>query len=82
MPADKGWSRGFDEPIALPNGKKLLTLKDAIAWLAKGPEGRARHEAGSSRRALRNSSCGEQRPDDLRLDGHDAGDQSASRQGV
>jgi hypothetical protein len=29
------WSRRFDEPIILPNGKKLLTLKDAIAWLAK-----------------------------------------------
>ena len=29
------WSRRFDEPIELPNGKKLQTLKDAIAWLAK-----------------------------------------------
>jgi len=29
------WSRRFDEPIKLPNGKKLVTLKDAIAWLAK-----------------------------------------------
>ena len=29
------WSRRFDEPIILPNGKKLMTLKDAIAWLAK-----------------------------------------------
>jgi len=29
------WSRRFDEPIILPNGKKLLTLKGAIAWLAK-----------------------------------------------
>jgi hypothetical protein len=28
-------SRRFDEPIILPNGKKLMTLKDAIAWLAK-----------------------------------------------
>jgi hypothetical protein len=33
--AAKGWTRRFDEPIVLPNGKKLLTLKDAIAWLAK-----------------------------------------------
>jgi len=29
------WSRRFDEPIILPNGKKLVTLKEAIAWLAK-----------------------------------------------
>jgi len=28
------WSRRFDEPIPPPNGKKLRTLKDAIAWLA------------------------------------------------
>jgi hypothetical protein len=35
MPAPKGWSRRFDEPIELPDGKKLRTLKDAIAWLAK-----------------------------------------------
>jgi hypothetical protein len=30
-----GWSRKFDEPIELPDGRKLRTLKDAIAWLAK-----------------------------------------------
>jgi hypothetical protein len=29
------WSRRFDEPIELPDGKKLRTLKEAIAWLAK-----------------------------------------------
>jgi hypothetical protein len=29
------WRRRFDEPIELPNGWKLVTLKDAIAWLAK-----------------------------------------------
>jgi hypothetical protein len=29
------WSRRFDEPIELPDGRKLRTLKDAIAWLAK-----------------------------------------------
>jgi hypothetical protein len=35
MPATKGWSRRFDEPIKLPDGRKLRTLKEAIAWLAK-----------------------------------------------
>jgi hypothetical protein len=29
------WSRAFDAPIVLPDGRKLRTLKDAIAWLAK-----------------------------------------------
>ena len=30
-----GWSRKFSEPIELPNGRRLVTLRDAIAWLAK-----------------------------------------------
>jgi hypothetical protein len=29
------WSRRFDEPIELPDGRKLRTLKEAIAWLAR-----------------------------------------------
>ena len=29
------WSRRFDEPILLPNGRKLRTLREAINWLAK-----------------------------------------------
>jgi hypothetical protein len=29
------WHRKFDEPIELPDGRKLRTLKEAIAWLAK-----------------------------------------------
>ena len=30
-----GWSHKFSEPIELPDGKKLITLQDAITWLAK-----------------------------------------------
>jgi hypothetical protein len=29
------WSARFDEPIKLPNSGKIVTLKDAISWLAK-----------------------------------------------
>ena len=29
------WSRRFNEPIELPDGRKLKTLAEAIAWLAK-----------------------------------------------
>jgi hypothetical protein len=29
------WSRRFEEPILLPDGRKLRTLRDAITWLAK-----------------------------------------------
>jgi hypothetical protein len=31
MPVTKGWHRCFDEPIPLPRGRQLVTLKDAIA---------------------------------------------------
>ena len=30
-----GWSRKFDEPIPLPNGRKLVTLKDAGDFITK-----------------------------------------------
>jgi hypothetical protein len=29
------WSTRFAPPITPPNGRKHVTLKDAIAWLAK-----------------------------------------------
>jgi hypothetical protein len=27
---DTGWSRAFDEPIPLPRGRQLVTLKESI----------------------------------------------------
>jgi hypothetical protein len=32
---EKGWSRPFDNPIPLPGGAVLKTLKEAVAYLAK-----------------------------------------------
>jgi hypothetical protein len=32
---EKGWSRPFDDPIPLPGGAVLKTLKEAIAYRAK-----------------------------------------------
>jgi hypothetical protein len=29
------WSRRFEEPIELPDGRKLKTLAEAMVWLAK-----------------------------------------------
>jgi hypothetical protein len=29
------WGLRFDEPIVLPDGKKLSTLREAIAYLSK-----------------------------------------------
>jgi hypothetical protein len=34
----KGWSRKFDEPIPLPKGKPLLTLRDAASYITKLPK--------------------------------------------
>jgi hypothetical protein len=32
--ARDGWSRRFDEPILLANGRKLVTLRDAGDYIA------------------------------------------------
>ena len=32
------WSREFEDPITLPNGRKLLTLKDAADYIMKLPK--------------------------------------------
>jgi hypothetical protein len=37
------WSRHFDEPIPLPRGRELVTLKDAGTYITKLPK--AEHEA-------------------------------------
>jgi ATP dependent DNA ligase domain len=41
--ADRGWQPRFDEPIPLPRGRQLLTLRDAGAYITKLPK--AEHEA-------------------------------------
>jgi hypothetical protein len=33
-----GWSRKFDEPIALADGRKLVTLRDAADYITKLPK--------------------------------------------
>lgn len=38
-----GWSRKFDEPITMPNGRHLVTLKNAGAFITKLPK--AEHTA-------------------------------------
>ena len=32
------WSREFEHPITLPDGRKLLTLKDAADYITKLPK--------------------------------------------
>jgi hypothetical protein len=38
-----GWSRKFEEPIPLPKGKPLITLRDAANYITMLPK--AEHEA-------------------------------------
>ena len=33
-----GWARPFDDPILLPGGRELLTLRDAAAYIMKLPK--------------------------------------------
>jgi hypothetical protein len=43
------WSTPFDDPIVLPNGRKLITLKDAATlrhWLAEKGVGLAGMASG------------------------------------
>ena len=47
-----GWGREFDEPIALPDGRKLIVLRDAASYItalrkkeADAPEWQAAIEA-------------------------------------
>ncbi len=41
--ADRGWKRGFDEPIPLPRSRHLVTLEDAGNYITRLPK--AEHEA-------------------------------------
>jgi hypothetical protein len=39
----KGWQRAFDDPIPLPRGRQLMTLRDAAEYITKLPK--AEHDA-------------------------------------
>ena len=44
------WDQRFDEPIPLPNGGELVTLKDAATYITKPPK--AEHDADEWRAAM------------------------------
>jgi hypothetical protein len=46
-----GWSRKFDEPIPLPKGRQLVTLKDAGTYITKLPK--AEHTAAEWQTAMK-----------------------------
>jgi hypothetical protein len=42
--AKRGWSRPFEDPIDLPAGRTLLTLKNAVDYIMKLPKAEQKHE--------------------------------------
>jgi hypothetical protein len=44
------WSAKFDDPIILPDGRKLLTLRDAATYIIELPK--AQHEAAEWQAAM------------------------------
>ncbi len=45
------WSRRFDDPIVLPNGRKFITLKDAADYIIALPK--AEHDAPQWQAAMK-----------------------------
>jgi hypothetical protein len=76
------WSTRFDEPIKLPDGRKLITLKDAGNYITKLPK--AEHDAAEWQAAMEAlllvATLGG--PDDVRADRYHAGDQPAQARRV
>jgi hypothetical protein len=46
---ERGWSRPFDDPIVLPDGRRLVTLQDAADYIMKLPK--AEHKTTAWRTA-------------------------------
>src|SRR4029077_747306 len=44
MASKGGWQRRFDDPIPLPRGRQLVTLKDAADYIMKLPKAEQNHE--------------------------------------
>jgi hypothetical protein len=46
--SERGWQREFEDPIPVPDGKRLNTLREAIAYLAKACSTTAKIRHGRS----------------------------------
>jgi hypothetical protein len=49
---DRGWKRPFEDPIPLPGGRQLVTLRDAALYITKLPK--AEHDAEEWQTAVEN----------------------------
>jgi hypothetical protein len=61
-----GWDRKFTEPIPLPKGKPLATLRDAALYITKLPKAEHDAEEWLGRDGSVASRCRTQRPDNVR----------------
>ena len=50
MNSPQGWSKLFEDPVTLPNGRKLVTLLDAGNYIASLP--RKEHESDTWQAAI------------------------------
>jgi hypothetical protein len=50
MKSDRGWNRPFEDPIPLPRGRQLVTLRDAAIYITKLPK--AEHDTAMEARLL------------------------------
>jgi hypothetical protein len=66
------WSLEIGEPIELPKGKNLVTLRDAALYITKLPKARTQRERMAGRDAGAVAGCRTGRPDDVRPDRRDA----------
>jgi hypothetical protein len=48
--SERGWKRRFDDPIVLPDGRRLVTLQDAGTYITKLPK--SEHEASEWQAAM------------------------------
>ena len=75
------WDRPYSEPIELPKGKKLVTLRDAATYITKLPK--AEHDTQEWQAAMEEHLLVvERRADDVRPDRSDASAQPSCRTGV
>jgi hypothetical protein len=61
MASSDGWNKRFDDPIVLPDGKKLVTLRDAIQHLGETVPKRERDHPAVLLAATMLTNCAEGR---------------------
>jgi len=77
------WARRFEEPVELPDGRKLRTLAEAMAWLAKEiPKSEKMEKVQTAAHLVTRAAEHSGRANDLRADGNAAGDPPSSEAGI